>query len=126
MNLDRINELFESGYITKEEQYELVTQKLSVKQQEPKYSYRTLALALCGFLLSISLRYGSRKTAILENDNQRLMVGTILMAAGIYAFFKFRMQAPPLQNKAYLAYIGIGIIIAQLILTVPLLLMSIS
>lgn len=126
MTLDRINELFESGYITKEEQYELVTQKLSAKQKDTKYSYRTLAFALSSFLLSISLKNGSRKTAIIENDYQRLMVGTILMVAGIYTFIKFRAQAPSLQNKDHLAYVGMGIIIAQLIMTIPLLLMLTS
>ncbi|MDF2192756.1 hypothetical protein [Paraflavitalea sp. CAU 1676] len=124
MTIDRINQLFENGHISAEEHNELINQSVAVVKKNSTYSYWTIGLGLTGYLLMLTFTKNGHEFSLLGNGTQRLWAGTIFSLLGLFTFLKARAEIEAQQYKQNLAYIGIGVIAAVLMVSIPVHLMS--
>ncbi len=121
MTIERINHLYHAGYITSEEHNELISRTITAGETNSPYGYLTLFLALVGYISMITFtKDGNVIFSVFSNGNQRLWAGLICSALGVFTFIKSRNQTS--YYKEHCSYIGIGIITAILMVSLPSLL----
>jgi hypothetical protein len=126
MNIERINQLFQGGYITAEEHNLLIQQKVGSPKKKFTYSLLTFIVGLAGNLLMLVFTKNGTQFALLSDGKHRLWAGAICSVLGIFTFLKARKEMSRPQNNEHFAYIGIGIIITLLLIVIPIFFMSIG